>query len=829
MSWTLPREQARPLVKYDIRYAEERERLAQWKRAERVKHDLEPGAPGTADSIVIEKLTPNTRYYFAMRTSDATGEVSELSNIVDVMTEDLLLPEHITDLAYVGGTDTSVTLSWTAPDDRRSGGRVVRYDIRYAEDRDTLARWDRANRVRHSLVPNAAGATEAITIEDLAPNHRYYVAITSIDHRGEESVVSNVVAASTTDTIPPQPVTDLSVANTTEHAVTLSWTVHADDAMHDTPESYELRYSPEPITETTWEMATIVQSLQAAEPGSLMRYTIDGLQENTRYHVALRAIDFQGNVSPLSNLAVAHTDDVTPPHAVTDLQAMFPTPSSVMLVWTCPADVTGQPASHGEQDVVAESLPSEEALLDAYDLRYVEIPIDGVPLNDSSWDTAPKVLVPPTPLTPGTVQECVVSGLEADKTYSFAIKAIDRSGNVSSLSNVVMETTLPHELTSSALRQAQDTASQTRAISPEEVSGWELAQGEMLAELQQDELGTLTIAAKRRARALTATPAVTAVYPQGNQHLALRQGELALTVKSAQDFLICAKVRAAADGEAPYTLCYTPSDYLMRQAAGSEGATLRPRKRIEHYVFYALDPAMLDHEWHELRMNLAEDLLAGAGLLYQQAERFAVRGADVALRGISLQGEVFTAIDDFEQGAHPLDAGWKLHFGAGLIHVLQETTTQGSIQGIALRPSQQPNTYLYAKSETEQALVLTYPRDGSAPISEKPIFTASVKANNDFKIIVKVSTKDQREYYLAYVPEAEFHKMTSSGNYIYVPLAATSSPQQGEWTQLSAHLAEDLRKNHLEYDHTSWISFHGKEFSLDDVGFRTERVETELK
>jgi hypothetical protein len=44
-----------------------------------------------------------------------------------------------------------------------------------------------------------------------------------------------------------------------------------------------------------------------------------------------------------------------------------------------------------------------------------------------------------------------------------------------------------------------------------------------------------------------------------------------------------------------------------------------------------------------------------------------------------------------------------------------------------------------------------------------------------------------------------------------------------------ANIAEDLRKNQLEYDHTSWISFHGRELSIDNVGFSTDILETMLK
>ncbi len=54
--------------------------------------------------------------------------------------------------------------------------------------------------------------------------------------------------ADTVDTIPPNPVTDLAVTQTTKDSVTLGWTVQADDATHDRP-AHDLRYSLEPIDE----------------------------------------------------------------------------------------------------------------------------------------------------------------------------------------------------------------------------------------------------------------------------------------------------------------------------------------------------------------------------------------------------------------------------------------------------------------------------------------------------------------------------------------------------------------------------------------------------
>ena len=83
---------------------------------------------------------------------------------------------------------------------------------------------------------------------------------------------------------------------------------------------------------------------------------------------------------------------------------------------------------------------------------------------------------------------------------------------------------------------------------------------------------------------------------------------------------------------------------------------------------------------------------------------------------------------------------------------------------------------------------------------------------------------------MAYVPETALQSVASSGNYLYVPLpmAAQQADGSGVWSFISVNLAEVLQKHQLEYGHTSWISFHGVELSIDNVGFSTEMLETVL-
>lgn len=864
---------------YSLRYATRLKDLEDWENAYELTGVPVPKNPGDREKFTVKNLQPNTNYYFGIRALDNGGNLAELSNVAESLTADGESSEPINTLVFVGGAETSVTLSWNAPLDRGPTERLARYEIRYAEDREALEQWNRAKKVKHALVPGEPGTIESVVIDNLSPNQRYYVAIKAIDQQGNISEMSNIAVAYTTDTIPPKPVTDLTVLATTEHSVSLSWTVTEDDLAHETPEVYEIRYSFGLITEMNWDRAEVVvppgiQALQPSVPGSQMNYSVTGLAENTTYYLGIRSIDTSGNVSPLSNIVVARTNDVTPPQSIADLQAVFPTSNSIMLSWTSPSDEATGPstikadlAEGGTTE--SRAIPStslrtgaEELQIGGYDIRYSTTPPgDGV-LDGQTWETAEKVLLPPEPQVPGVIEEFVVHNLEPGKTYYFAMKAIDRSGNVSAISNTVLEATLPAEWEAmTAMSPATDTP-----LPPSKGEySWEIQQGNEIGEIGKDSSGVFRIDQKPGYQGESSPEGgrgvspITALYPQSNKALLIRQSELVFQMKSTQRFALYMKVQTET-GE-HYYLGYT-TDFgitgrdraIVERETQTSVPTARPRKRIENYVFFPLDPVLLDNEWHEIRLNLAQDLFEGTGQAYEGTVRLSLRGNDLSFRGMTMQGPVFTKVADFEDRRNPLEAGWNIHFGSGTVQVVRESALtppyppsrgeskggvpQGGmpsegigIEGIAVG-AKQDNAFLSVKAESHRGIVLTYPKDGIGRLSDKPFFLANVRAIGEFKVILKVHTMDDREYYLAYLPAADLQQAVPSGNYIYVPLHAEFDEggiSSGTWLQIQANIEQDLRNNQLNYAYTSWISFHGKEFSIDNVHFSTAVLETVIE
>jgi len=111
--------------------------------------------------------------------------------------------------------------------------------------------------------------------------------------------------------------------------------------------------------------------------------------------------------------------DTIPPAPIADLRALAIASNRIRLDWTATGD---------DGTIGAASF---------YDLRYATFAID-----DSNFDTAPRFTAVPSPLPYGFPQEVTVGGLLPSTTYYLAIRAQDRFGNTSPVSNMTSATTL---------------------------------------------------------------------------------------------------------------------------------------------------------------------------------------------------------------------------------------------------------------------------------------------------------------------------------------------------------------------------------------------------
>ncbi|MDA8686255.1 fibronectin type III domain-containing protein, partial [Robiginitalea sp.] len=254
-------------------------------------------------SYTVIGLTNGVTYTFSIRAIDAAGNTSEVSNLLEVTTIDIVSPTAITDLVASNVTDTTADLTWSAATDNIG---VTNYLI-----------------FRNGALLADAGTATSYTVTGLTTATPYSLTVVAQDAFGNTSSVSNVVLITTLDSAPPAPISDLAASNITTTSVRLSWTAANDNVL---VRSYEIYQGGELI----------------GTSGLNVSYTVTGLLPETEYSFTVRATDNSSNQSEDSNAAVLTTlPDTEIPTAITDLSASNTTDTTTDLSWSVSSDNIG--------------------------------------------------------------------------------------------------------------------------------------------------------------------------------------------------------------------------------------------------------------------------------------------------------------------------------------------------------------------------------------------------------------------------------------------------------------------------------------------------------
>lgn len=111
--------------------------------------------------------------------------------------------------------------------------------------------------------------------------------------------------------------------------------------------------------------------------------------------------------------------DSIAPAPVSDLQVLESGSNDVILAWTASGD------------------DGNEGQATSYDIRYALAPI-----TEDNFDVAPATPNPPFPQPAGETERFIVTGLDFNTTYYFALRVLDERRNSSTISNLVSATTL---------------------------------------------------------------------------------------------------------------------------------------------------------------------------------------------------------------------------------------------------------------------------------------------------------------------------------------------------------------------------------------------------
>jgi ferredoxin len=334
--------------------------------------------------------------------------------------KDLLAPGDIDDLSLISQENGMLVITFTAPGDDDSLGSAYRYEVGLKDAAGNTVAFPGDG--YDYTMPGIGGYQEYWLLEGMPENGVLTFSIRAYDEVGLcDSLTTGevVIMGDHPDVTPPSAVTDLQ-AQSSEDAVTLSWTAPGDDGPTGSAASYELRRAGSPITAANWATATVVPNPPVPHSAGLAEImTITGLPAATTLWFAVKAVDEAGNWSTASNSPSGQaTGDLTAPAGITNLSAASTSANALTLTWTAPGD-------NGMQGQA-----------DHYLVKVAEVEITasnwaGLPLHDQDL----------TPQSANALETLIVTGLTPSTTYYAAVIAVDDNGNSGALSNTATTTT----------------------------------------------------------------------------------------------------------------------------------------------------------------------------------------------------------------------------------------------------------------------------------------------------------------------------------------------------------------------------------------------------
>lgn len=137
--------------------------------------------------------------------------------------------------------------------------------------------------------------------------HREYY---SFDGIVDEVRISNIARTSFDYFVenPPGEINDLSVSDSSQTSIILQWHAPGENRYTGTCTLYDMRMSASPIDSVNFHMADSLTGIPVPEiAGSLQSFTVENLNSGTTYYFALKAVDDEGQWSPISNIATGKT------------------------------------------------------------------------------------------------------------------------------------------------------------------------------------------------------------------------------------------------------------------------------------------------------------------------------------------------------------------------------------------------------------------------------------------------------------------------------------------------------------------------------------------
>ncbi len=271
-------------------------------------------------------LLINGTNYLSLYAYDGLGNLS-VSTDVFYIQKDTVPPSPITTLNSTTSLNQvdegSIYISWVATGDDGNFGNAKSYLIRYATYPINSSNFDTASVYNSTLVPKSAGSLESLRMSGLFPGTTYYIAIKASDKAGNISLVSNTTSTyATPDLTPPAAITDLNaIPGDFTGQIKIRWTARGEGTAGvegtNAVSGYIVKYATYSINSSNFNSAqTYSQTWIAKSPGEVEEYTLEGLEPEVTYYIAIRSYDEVNNISNISNTTSTYAAPKGPRDAV---------------------------------------------------------------------------------------------------------------------------------------------------------------------------------------------------------------------------------------------------------------------------------------------------------------------------------------------------------------------------------------------------------------------------------------------------------------------------------------------------------------------------------
>lgn len=170
-------------ARYDLRHSHAD--TTRWELMVPVPGVPAPHAGGTAETLAVRGLRPDSTYAFRLRTANADSVWSAPSNQVTGRTgKSDVTPPGQSSLVFGGASLETVQLRWIAPGDDGARGQARRYELR------VLAIQSREVWTVDGPAPQPAGALETFELGGLSAERDYTVTLRAVDDAGNWSLES---------------------------------------------------------------------------------------------------------------------------------------------------------------------------------------------------------------------------------------------------------------------------------------------------------------------------------------------------------------------------------------------------------------------------------------------------------------------------------------------------------------------------------------------------------------------------------------------------------------------------------------------------------------